>query len=338
MDRPDFGNVSVGDFRPPNINIPKGLPGFIIIGVLALALISTTFYTVSPEEVGVILTFGRYSKATDPGLHFKLPYPIQTVSKVPVQRQLKQEFGFRTRVAAVRSQFDSVVDESLMLTGDLNVAVVEWTTQYRVADPYLYMFKVRGLDETFRDMNEAIMRTVVGDRSVSEVLTIGRQEIASEVERRLQELCDQYETGIHIEQIVLQDVTPPEPVKPSFNEVNQAQQERERLINEARAEYNRVVPRASGEALQTIQEAEGYAADRVNRAEGDANRFRALYEAYRRAPDVTRRRLYLETMLELLPNVRQKLIVDQGIENLLPLISLDGSSILPGSSQQEEQR
>jgi membrane protease subunit HflK len=336
MEGPDF-NVRVGDFRPPQVKVPRGFPGVVIIGLAALFLLWTSFYTVAPEEVGVVLTFGAFSKTTDPGLHLKLPYPIQTYEKVPVQRQLKQEFGFRTRTAGVRSQFDEVLDESLMLTGDLNVAVVEWTTQYRVADPYLYMFKVRNLEETFRDMNEAVMRTVVGDRSVSEVLTVGRQEIASEVERRLQELCDQYETGIRIEQIVLQDVTPPEPVRPSFNEVNQAQQERERMINEARAEFNRVVPRARGEALQTIQEAEGYAADRVNRAEGDAARFRALYEAYRRAPEVTRRRLYLETMLDLLPQVRQKLVIDEGIQNLLPLISIDGQLRMPGTNPEGQQ-
>jgi len=337
MDGPADFNVRVGDFKPPQINVPRGFPGLVIVGVLALFLVWTSFYTVSPEEVGVILTFGAFSSVTEPGLHLKLPYPIQVVWKVPVQRQLKQEFGFRTRSAGVRSQFDEVVDESLMLTGDLNVGVVEWTTQYRVSDPYLYMFKVRNLDETFRDMNEAVMRTVVGDRSVSEVLTVGRQEIASEVERRLQELCDQYETGIRIEQIVLQDVTPPEPVRASFNEVNQAQQERERLINEARADFNRAVPRARGEALQTIQEAEGYAADRVNRAEGDAARFRSLYQAYRRAPEVTRRRMYLETMLELLPQVRQKLIVDESIQNLLPLISLDGQVRMPTAQPEGQQ-
>ena len=223
-----------------------------------------------------------------------------------------------------------------MLTGDLNVAVVEWITQYRVSDPYLFMFKVRNPQDTFRDMNEAVMRSVVGDRSVSEVLTIGRQEIASEVERRLQEMTDQYEMGIRVEQIVLQDVNPPEPVKPSFNEVNQAQQERERMINEARSDFNRVVPRARGEAEQTIFAAEGYATDRVNRAEGDAARFRSVYEAYRRAPEVTRRRLYLETMLDLLPSIRQKVIIDQDLNGLLPLLNLQGDFVSPG--QQEESR
>lgn len=329
MDKGDFGNLRMGDFRPPNIKLPSGVTSLIPAVIIGLWVLWSSVYTVSPEEVGVVLTFGEFTTVTEPGLHFKLPAPVQTVWKVPVQRQLKEEFGFRTVGASVRSQFDSVNEESAMLTGDLNVAVVEWTTQYRVSDPYLYMFKVRNITETFRDMNEAVMRTVVGDRSVTEVLTIGRQEIASEVERRLQEMCDQYETGIRIEQIVLQDVNPPDPVRPSFNEVNQAQQERERMINDARAQYNREVPAARGEALRAVEQAEGYAVDRVNRSEGDAARFQSVYEAYRRAPEVTRRRLYLETMLNLLPSVRQKVIVDQDIDGLLPMINLQGEFAQP---------
>jgi membrane protease subunit HflK len=282
----------------PDFKLPKMNPGRAALGIIALlvaAAVWSSVFTVAPEEVGVVLTFGEYAHEADPGLRFKLPYPIQRVIKVPVQRQLKEEFGFRTQRVAVRSQYSKSDDEAQMLTGDLNVAVVEWTTQFRVSDPYKFLFKVRNLGETFRDMNEAVMRAVVGDRSVTEVLTIGRQEIASEVELRLQEFCDQYETGIKIEQVVLQDVNPPDAVKPSFNEVNQAQQERERLINEARTAFNRVIPKARGEALQAIQEAEGYATDRVNRARGDAARFSALLDAYRKAPDVTRQRIYLET-------------------------------------------
>jgi membrane protease subunit HflK len=311
------------DFRPPNINF--GTVGLIVLLLLLAGLLWSMIFTVAPEEVGVILTFGKYTREVGPGLRFKLPAPIQSVTKVPVQRQLKQEFGFRTEQAGVRSRFTTtgLEDESLMLTGDLNVAVVEWTTQFRVSEPYKFLFKVRNLGETFRDMNEAVMRAVVGDRSVTEVLTIGRQEIASEVEERLQELCDQYETGLKIEQVVLQDVNPPDEVKPSFNEVNQAQQERERLINEARTEFNRVIPRARGEAQQTIQEAEGYATDRVNRARGDASRFEALYAAYRRAPDVTRRRIYLETMQDIMPAVQRTVVLDEDLKNLLPLLSLD---------------
>jgi len=213
-----------------------------------------------------------------------------------------------------------------MLTGDLNVVVVEWTTQYRVGDPVQYLFRQRSLSETFRDANQAVMRAVVGDRSVTEVLTIGRQEIASEVEQRLQQLCDQYEMGIKIEQVVLQDVNPPDEVKPSFNEVNQAQQERERMINEARTAFNRVIPRAKGEALQAIQEAEGYATDRINRAKGEATRFSDLRAAFERAPDVTRRRIYLETMRSVLPETGRRIIVDTDMKGILPLLSLDGEA------------
>jgi len=315
--------VTVGDFRPPNINF--GMVGLILLLLILAGVIWSTVFTVAPEEVGVVLTFGEYTREAEPGLRFKLPYPVQTVIKVPVQRQLKQEFGFRTEQASVRSRFstEGLEGESLMLTGDLNVAVVEWTTQFRVNDPYKFLFRVRNLAETFRDMNEAVMRAVVGDRAVTGVLTIGRQEIASEVEQRLQDLCDQYETGLKIEQVVLQDVNPPDEVKPSFNEVNQAQQERERMINEARTQFNRVIPKARGEAQQTIQEAEGYATDRVNRSKGDAARFEALYAAYKRAPAVTRRRIYLETLQEVLPGVQRTVVLDEDLKGLLPLLSLD---------------
>jgi len=297
----------------------------LLVLVLVLAGFSI-FFTIDPEEAGVVLAFGRYTRTVEPGLRMKWPWPIEIVVKVPVERQLKEEFGFRTAQAGVRTAYapGTFESESLMLTGDLNVAVVEWTTQYRVSDPYKYLFKVRNVTETFRDMNEAVIRNVVGDRSVNEVLTIGRQEIATEVERRLQEMCDQYDTGIRVEQIVLQDVNPPDKVKPSFNEVNQAQQERERLINEARSEFNRVVPRASGEAQQMIQEAEGYATDRVNRAKGDAALFNELLQAYLRAPEVTRRRIYLETMQEVLPKVEKKVVLDSDLKGVLPLLSLEG--------------
>jgi membrane protease subunit HflK len=329
MNGRDIRGIPTDRLRPPKIPL-KNIATIIVILVLA-GLVWSAFFTIQPEEAGVVLAFGEYNRTTDPGWHIKWPYPIERVIKVPVQRQLKQEFGFRTERPGVRSTYSasSFESESLMLTGDLNVGVVEWITQYRVNDPYKYLFKVRNVTETFRDMNEAVMRTVIGDRSVSEVLTIGRQEIASEVERRLQEMCAQYETGIRVEQIVLQDVNPPDKVKPSFNEVNQAQQERERSINEARSEFNRVVPRARGEAQQVIQEAEGYALDRVNRAKGDAALFDALRAAYTRAPEVTRRRIYLETMQAVLPKVQKKVILDKDLEGILPLLPLDGGGQKP---------
>ena len=307
--------------RPPTRLVITGV--LILVGVI---LVTSMVFTIEPEEVGVVLRFGKYVRTSPPGLNFKLPAPIERVYKVPVQRQLKDEFGFRTEEAGVRTQYarGGYESESSMLTGDLNVSVVEWIAQYRVRDPYKFLFKVRNVRKTFRDMNEAVIRAVVGDRSVSEVLTTGRQEIEDEVKIHLQELCDQYETGIVVDQIVLQDVNPPDPVKPSFNEVNQAEQERERSINEARSDYNRVIPRTRGEAAQMIQQAEGYAVDRVNRARGDVVLFEEVLAAYRRAPEVTRRRIYLETMEAVYPNVKQKLLLDEDLEGLLPLLQLQG--------------
>ena len=297
--------------------------------------LSSSVYTVEPEEVGVVVRLGRFIGLTDPGLHFKIPLGVDKVFKVAVQRQLKQEFGFRTLEAGVRSQFTTagLQNESNMLTGDLNAVVVEWVVQYRVVDPYKYLFRVREVEETFRDLNEAVMRKVVGDRTVNEVLTVGRQEIEALVKVDLQLLADQYETGIRVEQVVLQDVNPPDPVKPSFNEVNQSEQERERLINEAQSEYNKVVPRAKGEARQTIQQAEGYALDRVNRSQGDASRFNSLYSEYRKAPEVTRTRIYLETMNKILPKAGRKVILDDKLEGVLPLMNLDGTVRLQGGDQ-----
>ncbi|MCK4413450.1 MAG: FtsH protease activity modulator HflK [Candidatus Eisenbacteria sp.] len=321
----------------PEIRLPRvggGMIRIIVLAVVALIFVLTSFYTVGPEEVGIVLRFGEFVRTTDPGLHLKIPFGVETVSKVPIQRQLKEEFGFRTLAAGVRSQYAARAyeGESNMLTGDLNAAVVEWVVQFRIIDPYKFLFRVRDVSATFRAMSEAVMRRIIGDRTVNEVLTVGRQEIADLVEQRLQHLCDQYEIGIKVEQVVLQDVNPPDPVKPSFNQVNQAQQERERLINEAQSEYNKVIPRASGEALQTIQQAEGYALDRVNRAQGDAERFVALYNAYRRAPEVTRKRIYLETMGKVLPQVSQKVVVDDDLRSFLPLLNL-----APGQSRQSGQ-
>jgi membrane protease subunit HflK len=235
------------DFSKINLpRFPKKTIQWVVVGIFCLILAFSSFFTVNPEEVGIILRFGKYTRAVSPGLNFKLPLGIESVTKVPVERQLKQEFGFRTQEAGVRSTYGrrDYQQESLMLTGDLNAAEVEWIVQFRIADPYRFLFKVRNAVTTFRDMNEAPMREVVGDRSVNEVLTVGRVEIANTVTERLQDLCNQYEMGIKVDQVVLQDVNPPDSVKPAFNEVNEAQQEREKLINQARSEYNKVIPKA----------------------------------------------------------------------------------------------
>jgi modulator of FtsH protease HflK len=319
------GPRDIPEIKIPQINTALLQRGVIVLLVVIAAL--TSFYTIGPEETGLVLRFGKYIRATEPGLHFKMPFGVERVMKVPIQRQLKEEFGFRTVRAGVQSQYSTrpYADESNILTGDLNAAMVEWVVQYRVVDPYRYLFRVRNVGDTFRDMSEAVMRQVVGDRTVNEVLTVGRAEAAMQVQLDLQALCDQYETGIKVEQVVLQDVNPPDPVKPSFNEVNEAQQEKARLINQAQSEYNKVVPRARGEALQTIQEAEGYRMERVNHAQGDSAQFVAVFRAYQSAPEVTRTRIYLETMSQVLPQVKDKVIVDGDLSSVLPLLNLGGT-------------
>jgi membrane protease subunit HflK len=322
--------MQASDMRRPPWATPRFLKTILIV-VVALVTLASISFQIKPEEEGLVLRFGRKVRTTQPGLHFKLPF-VESVLRVPVQRQLKEEFGFRTTRADIQTSY-STADyrgESVMLTGDLNVAVVEWVVQYRITDSHNYLFKLRGLTETFRSMSQAVMREVVGDRTVTEVLTVGRQESATTSELLLQEMVNQYEMGIVIEQIVLQDVTPPDPVKPSWDEVNQAQQQRDRLINEARAEYNKVVPRARGEAEQAILQAEGYALERVNGARGDATRFKAVYDAYRRAPEVTRRRLYLETMQRVLPSLGAKIFTDKGTSTIIPLLPSDALKGLMG--------
>jgi membrane protease subunit HflK len=311
----------------PKINLPNirsGAARFILIGLIAVVLLWMSFYQLQPDEVGVVLRFGRFTRETNPGPHFLIPF-MESVIKVPVERQLKQEFGFRTVQAGVRTEYTDEgqhLDESMMLTGDLNVGVVEWIVQYKIKDPYAFLFKVREVESTFRDMSEAAMRQVVGDHSVDEVLTIGREVIAAQAKDLLQSLCDKYETGIDVQQLVLQDVNPPDPVKPSFNEVNQAIQEKERVTNEAWSDYNQAIPKARGEAQRMIQESEGYAAERVNRSQGEAARFEAIFQEYRKAPRVTRNRMYLETLEEILPRMGKKVILDEEQQGVLPLLNL----------------
>ena len=239
----------------------------------------------------------------------------------------KEEFGFRTVQAGVRTRYASgtaYANEALMLTGDLNVAVVPWIVQYRIKDPYKYLFKVHNVRATLRDLSESTMRLVVGDRSINEVIS-KREEIASSAKQLLQKELDGAETGIKVTTIEMKKTNVPEPVQASFNEVNQATQEKERMIYQAREAYNKVIPAAKGDAEKTIRSAEGYALDRVNRAKGDAARFLALYEEYSKAQDITRRRLYLEAIQEIFPKLGDKFIVDEDQKNLLPLLNLGKS-------------
>jgi len=284
-----------------------------VIGIILLIVLISALYSVEPDEEGVVKRFGKYVRTTQPGLHVKLPF-VETVDKVKVKHIFKEEFGFRTLRAGIKTIYapGNFSGESLMLTGDLNVAVVEWIVQYKIKNPLNYLFKVRDPRSTIRALSEAVMRQVVGDRSVDEVLTVGRIEVGQEAQKELQKILDAYETGVQIVMIKLKDVNPPDPVKPSFNEVNEAKQEKERMINEAWQAYNKVIPKAKGEAKKTISTAEGYAVDRVNKAMGEANRFVAIWEEYRKAEDVTRRRLYLETLSDILPRIGEKYIIDSG--------------------------
>jgi membrane protease subunit HflK len=297
----------------------------VLLGILVVAILATSIKTIKPEEQGVVLFLGKFTRTVAPGLSFIAPLGLEKMYKIPVQRQLKLEFGFRTLTPDVRTTYSDkdFTDESLMLTGDLNLADVEWVVQYRIMDSYKYLFKVRDAEDALRDMSEAAMRKIVGDRTVNEVLTVGRQAVASNVETLLQAMCVEYENGLQIEQVVLQDVNPPEPVKPSFNAVNQAQQERETLINQAESEYNQVIPRAKGEAEETIQLAEAYALNRVNRAIGEADRFSSLYAEYIKAPEVTKKRLYFEILERILPKIGDKIVVDEKGNSVLPLLNLD---------------
>ena len=294
----------------------------IAVAVVALAIAASSFFQVGADSVGVVLRFGEVHRTVEPGLHFKIPLGVEEPHIVPTRKQLKQEFGFRTIQADERTQYatEGYEDESLMLTGDLNVVDVQWTIQYRITDAEDYLFQVRNVDDTLRFVTQAVMREVVGDRTVNEVLTVGRADLAVEVNERLQQLADRYEMGISVSDIILQDITPPGPVRPSFDEVNQAQQDQQRLINEARRDYNAAVPRARGEAKQIVQRAEGYKIQRVNRAEGQVARFRNLYEEYVEAPEITRQRIYLETMGEALPQIDNLVIVDSSAENVIPLL------------------
>jgi membrane protease subunit HflK len=285
----------------------------------------SSFYTVQPEEQVVVKRFGAVVDITDPGLHFKVPFGIDRIQRVASARVLKQEFGFRSADQVddrTRYSDQDFTSESLMLTGDLNVIEVEWVVQYRIHDPIKYLYQQREPDRTLRDISESVMRRVVGNRLGSEVLTVGRVEIAQGARDEIQNIMDLYDAGIHVITVELQDVVPPKTVQPAFNEVNEARQERERMINEATKRANQQIPRAEGEAQRLIAEAQGYATERVNRALGETVRFKAMLQEYTAVPEVTRARLYLETMAEILPGVGQVIMVQEDHIGPLPLMNI----------------
>jgi membrane protease subunit HflK len=298
---------------------------WIIPIALALGAAGTSFYTVNTDEEGVVQRFGKYVRTTEPGLHFKLPLRIETVSKPPVEQTLKEEFGFRTLQAGVQTRYGKrPVEEYLMLCGDLSIAEVEWVVQYKIDNAKDFLFNVRKPEKVLRDVSESVMRSLVGDSSVDDVIASRRVEINVEAKRMMQDILNTYTVGLRIVSVKLQSVNVPEKVQPAFNEVNAAQQDKERSINQAREEYNKVIPRARGEALQKIQQAQAYAVDRTNTAHGDASRFTEIYKEYSQSKDVTRRRLYIEGLGKVLPNVEKKYIIDENVKGLLPLMQVGG--------------
>jgi membrane protease subunit HflK len=328
---------------PPGAPLPNLPRGVIVVGVLVLIgaiLLLTMFYTVEADEVAVVQRFGKYVRREQPGLRTKLPLGMETARKVKVQRVFKAEFGFRTEEPGVRTRFSqrSFAEESLMLTGDLNVAEVAWIVQFRIIDPVKYLFGNRNPTLALSDVAQIVMRSVIGDHTVSEVLTERRAEIAHQVQVKMQELLNLYETGLRVETVQMQSVTPPsEEVKRAFNEVNEAQQEQSRKTNEAVQAFNQEVPRERGEAERTLAKAEGYAINRTNTAKGDAARFNALLTEYQRAPEVTRRRLYLETMREILPTVKQLYVFDADQpSSVLPFLDLQRGDMAPGTPAGKE--
>jgi len=308
-----------------NINMKtpqiKNLRSIISVFVLGF-LIMSSVYTVDANENAVILRFGAYSDTKGPGLHFKIPF-IETAQKVKVDYQYKQEFGFRTLRPGVKTQYSTrgFEKESWMLTGDLKIAEVKWVVQYKIKDAKNYLFNVKNVENTIFDVSEAAVRLMIGDRSFMEVLQSERESVALEAKKYMQELLDSYKSGVSIQLVQLQGVVPPEPVADSFNEVNRAKQEQETLINEAKQAYNKIIFLVEGEAEKIITEANGYAIERVNEAKGDIALFESILSEYKKAPQITKDRLYLETMEAILSKNKNKIIVDKDIENLVPFLN-----------------
>ena len=307
-------------------NPQKGiLPLLMIIAVIVIIIGSySSVYKVDTEETGVVLRFGKFSSFVDPGLHFKLPFNIEQVYLVPTGRVLKEEFGYRTVTPGVRTTYSKrgLEEESLTLTGDLNVSDVEWIVQFQVIDPFKYIFRIKEPVSTIRDLAEAMVRKAIGNTDVTQVLTTARAALAGEIQQTLQATLNQYDIGVRIVTVKFQDVNPPDPVKNAFNEVNEAEQQKESLIFQAREQFNREVPKARGEAKRSIQEAEGYAVERINKARGETNRFLALLTEYKKAPLVTRRRIHIETLEKTLPKLDEIYIMDKDNEGLLSLLPL----------------
>ncbi|MFA5115076.1 MAG: FtsH protease activity modulator HflK [Candidatus Omnitrophota bacterium] len=312
----DVGKKKVGDFWR--------FSRWFIVAIFLIAGLRGVMYSIGPDEVGVIQRFGRYIGLSSPGLHVKIPFWVDKVTPIKVEKVFKQEFGFKTLQPGVKTRYSrgNYRDESLMLTGDLNILDVRWIVQFKIKDPVKLMFATRNPLDNIQDISEVVMRRFVGDYSVDEVLTTKREEIDDLAQQEIQKIIDNYQVGVQIITVKLLDVNPPERVKPAFNEVNEAKQEKEKMINQAWEAYNKVIPKAKGTAEKTIREAEGYDTDKINRAKGESERFLATLEEYRKAPDITKKRLYLEALSDALPKAKEKYIIDSKQTSILPLLDI----------------
>ncbi|MDP2981310.1 MAG: FtsH protease activity modulator HflK [Candidatus Omnitrophota bacterium] len=291
---------------------------FIVVGLKGV------IYSIGPDEVGVLQRFGKYLRLSSPGLHAKIPFGIEKVTPIKVEKIFKEEFGTGKVDRRGGHSSRSYADESMMLTGDLNILDVRWIVQFKIKDPIKLLFVVRDPLNVIRDVSEIVMRRLVGDYSVDEVLTVKREEIDHLAQIEMQKILDDYQTGVHVVTVKLLDVNPPDKVKPAFNEVNEAKQEKEKMINQAWEAYNKAIPRAKGEAEKTIREAEGYSLDKINRARGEAERFLVTLGEYEKAPEITQKRLYLETLAETLPKAKEKYIIDPRQSSILQLLDIGG--------------
>jgi membrane protease subunit HflK len=346
-----FGTIN--DFPDLQKLAKWALPILFVLFVLGSA--KSLYFIIEPSEVGVIQFFGKHVRTATSGLGFKAPWGIETLTRVQTTAAFREEFGFATKTEPVgfrseysrgltydgsaTSQFrlqnnfnfnrnvgfpeDSFLSESLMLTGDLNFAEVTWTIQYNITNPTDYLFNVKNPEETLRNMAESVVREVVGESAIDEVLTYGKEEIQRIAHKELQKILDEFQCGITITQLVFQDVNPPMEVKSAFEDVNKAEQEKNKSINQAWAEYNKVIPRADGQKKKIISEAHGYAINRVNLSKGEAERFITTWNAYKDTKDVTKRRLYLEAMSDVFSNMNKKIIVDSDVKGILPMLDLN---------------
>ena len=320
-----MGDSNQVPFRPPQLKIKPRMIFILVLVVFAAAMGVSSLYMVDQTEEAVILRLGKFNRIASPGLHYKMPFRIEQNYNVPTQVIQNMSFGFRTEKSGVETIYsrNDFPEESVMLTGDLNIVDVEWIIQYRIVDPVAWLFNVENREKTIRDISQSTLNRLVGDRGIFDVIGKGRVDIETRGQEQLNDVLKSYNLGIKVTTIKLRNIVPPiGAVQDSFEDVNKAQQDMNRLINEGKEAYNKEIPKARGEADRIIQEAYGYQAERVNQAKGDVARFNAVYDEYRKSKDITKSRLYIEMIEEVFKSEEKTDLIDKNLDNFLPLKSL----------------